>query len=143
MKPEEKATNLKTSRQLLPIMGSLETEKVWIRIRPLGSTEWSGWRLWSRHFPFPDEETTLSWEKETVPAYDMPDLMGALPEEIVYQGICYEPAIYKWGVSYMSRFTKMTVGESLFAIEDGNNLIQALADLLIWLSDNGHMKEGE
>lgn len=143
-----KVTPIKTSRKLEPIIKGVETEKVWYRTNfhvDKSVVEWSEWKLENRNRVWSKELIhKMPHYIETVPAYDLDDLLRMLPDRIVYKGNSYLRMITPYAVEYQrmiyGALSRIVQKEgSIFEYKGVSQLPQALADLLIWCKEHGHL----
>jgi hypothetical protein len=148
-----KVTGLPTSLKLVPIMGGVETEKVWgrhaiIDERDPCSTKhvkikWSSWMLYDVAY-----NKDILIHLETVPAYSFLDMLARVPDEIEVcdddEGWTEECFLHieKTTCCYDGRTLKPYL-PSVFCAREEGSITEALAKLILWLGENGYIKEVE
>jgi hypothetical protein len=138
-----KLTNLATSRKLQPIMGGIETEKYYVGdticVKLSDGTllnPESGKRMLCLHYI-----------TDIVPSYDIHDLLARLPKVIEHEkyGRCFftlSSFIDRDGEEHYQVFYKtpiLTHKRIGAQFSRWKPLLQALSDLLIWLSENNYL----
>jgi hypothetical protein len=145
-------------------MGDVSTEKVWVRIRKIGTAEWTKWEVHD-YWHAKDIRKEYGGRVETIPAYSFLDMLGVLPTTIpLGKGIVgYKAASFRMqklsssdGAMGRFRFAYIISDDRCYIdcardYEDlvysiSDNIIsptEALAKLIIWLGENGYIKEVE
>lgn len=151
--------SIKRCQEIQPYMGEVEIEKVWgreitksVRGRAI---DYAPWRLYLR------SEIKDNSRFETIPAYSFLDMLGRVPENI-HAITCWknmsesgcECSVFGHNFTFTmdKEHGEYVVGyycaKNITLLHDIGNIsdkdpTEALAKLIIWLAENGHIKEVE